>query len=90
MDIRELQIRYSKLPQAKALLSLLGNDSRQTVQLQGLTGSAAPLFFSGVAQLMEVSRNQRAMVFILNDADEAVAILMRKFWLSHKEKETRM
>ena len=71
MDIRELQIRYSKLPQAKALLSLLGNDSRQTVQLQGLTGSAAPLFFSGVAQLMEVSRNQRAMVFILNDADEA-------------------
>ena len=71
MDIRELQIRYSKLPQAKALLNLLGNDSRQTVQLQGLTGSAAPLFFSGVASLMEVSRNQRAMVFILNDADEA-------------------
>ena len=66
MDIRELQQRYVKAPQAAALLKLLEDEKAENVFLQGLMASAAPLFFAAVAE-----KTARTFLFALQDADEA-------------------
>ncbi len=66
MDIRELQQRYVKAPQAAALLKLLEDEKAENVFLQGLMASATPLFFAAVAE-----KTARTFLFALQDADEA-------------------
>ncbi|WP_276816774.1 transcription-repair coupling factor [Segatella maculosa] len=66
MDIRELQQRYVKAPQAAALLKLLEDEKAENVFLQGLMASAAPLFFAAVAE-----KTARTFLFALQDADQA-------------------
>ena len=66
MDIRELQQRYVKAPQAAALLKLLEDEKAENIFLQGLMASATPLFFAAVAE-----KTARTFLFALQDADEA-------------------
>ena len=66
MDIRELQQRYVKAPQAAALLKLLEDEKAENVFLQGLMASATPLFFAAVAE-----KTAWTFLFSLQDADEA-------------------
>ena len=66
MKIDELKQLYAASPQAKTLLKLLENKSSETVFLQGLLASTAPVMFSSVAQQLS-----RTILFVLQDADEA-------------------
>ena len=66
MNIQELEQLYAKLPQVSALAKELGKSSVQTIFLDGLLGSSAPMFF---ASLMQKCRKR--LLFILQDAEEA-------------------
>ena len=66
MEIKKIQKLYGSLPQAGAFLKTLEDKSATTVFLKGLLASAAPLFFSSIHERMGT-----AVLFILNDADEA-------------------
>ncbi len=66
MKIQDIQHLYSVLPQSGALKKALDDDSVRSVFLQGLLGSAASLFFAGMAK-----NTHENIVFILNDNDEA-------------------
>ena len=61
-----LQQTYSSIPQAVALEKALSEASLRRISLQGMVASAAPVFFSGMAQ-----RRQQTILFVLQDADEA-------------------
>ena len=65
MKIQELQNIYGRLPQCEAMSGLL-QKRVSPIFLQGLTASAAPLLFSGMA-----GRQRINLLFILQDADEA-------------------
>lgn len=66
MKINDIKSVYGALPQCGALIQALGQDSVQTLFLQGLSASAAPVLFSTVA-----GKICKTVVFILQDADEA-------------------
>lgn len=66
MKINDIKSVYGALPQCGALIQALGQDSVQTLFLQGLSASAAPVLFSIVA-----GKICKTVVFILQDADEA-------------------
>lgn len=66
MKIQDTTKLYASLPQAGALTKVLKDDTAQTVFLQGLLASAAPLLFSAIAADVN-----RPVVFVLQDADEA-------------------
>ena len=66
MEIQKLTDIYGKLPQCVALTKVLKDKSANTIFLQGLLSSAAPLLFASLAR-----HDSYCMVFILQDADEA-------------------
>ena len=66
MNIQELENLYAKLPQVCALAKELEKSSVQTIFLEGLLGSSAPMMFAGLAQ-----KKLYPLLFILQDADEA-------------------
>ena len=66
MEIKKIQKLYGSLPQAGAFLKTVEDKSATTVFLKGLLTSAAPLFFSSIHERMGT-----AVLFVLNDADEA-------------------
>ena len=66
MKIADLLKHSAKAPQRGALLHLLEKKDSGSIFLQGLSGSAASLFFASLAQ-----RVTPPFVFILNDVDEA-------------------
>ena len=66
MDIKNIQEKYSTLPQCTALAKLQEDKSTKTIFLQGLFTSAAPLFFSAMAK-----KDAHTYVFILPDDDRA-------------------
>ena len=66
MEIQKLTDIYGKLPQCVALTKVLKDMSANTIVLQGLLSSAAPLLFASLAR-----HDSYCMVFILQDADEA-------------------
>ena len=66
MKVQDLLKRYAMLPQVGALADTLGKKSVKSVFLEGLMCSSAPMLFAALrAQL------HTAMVFVLQDADEA-------------------
>ena len=66
MNIQELTHQYARLPQLKALASELGKSSRNTIFLEGLLASSAPMLFASLA-----GKCPRRMLFVLQDAEEA-------------------
>ena len=66
MNIQELAHQYARLPQLKALASELGKSSRNTIFLDGLLASSAPMLFASLAE-----KCPRRMLFVLQDAEEA-------------------
>ena len=66
MKIQELSQLYAHLPQAKTFLEILKKKKPQTICLDGLYASAAPLFFSSIAP-----KCVQPMLFVLNDAEAA-------------------
>ena len=66
MDIKSIQEKYSTLPQCAALAKLQEDKSTNTIFLQGLFTSAAPLFFASLAK-----KTHHTYLFILPDADNA-------------------
>ncbi len=66
MKIQELSQLYAHLPQAKTFLEILKKKKPQTICLDGLHASAAPLFFSSIAP-----KCVQPMLFVLNDAEAA-------------------
>ncbi|MBR2097477.1 MAG: transcription-repair coupling factor [Prevotella sp.] len=66
MNIQELTHQYARLPQLKALASELGKSSRNTIFLEGLLASSAPMLFASLAE-----KCPRRMLFVLQDAEEA-------------------
>ena len=61
-----LQQIYAGQPQAAALDKTLADATVRRIFLQGMVASAAPVFFSGMAQ-----RHPQTTLFVLQDADEA-------------------
>ena len=66
MDIKSIQEKYSTLPQCAALAKLQEDKSTNTIFLQGLFASAAPLFFASLAK-----KTHHTYLFILPDDDNA-------------------
>ncbi len=66
MKIQDLRSQYGLIPQVDAFMKTQENDSIRTIFLQGLMGSASPMFFASVAQKLK-----KTVLFILQDADEA-------------------
>ncbi len=66
MNIQELVRQYASKPQVSALAKAIGETGVRTISLEGLLGSAPPVLFASLA----VSA-PRAMLIILQDADEA-------------------
>lgn len=66
MTIQEIESIYSRSPQAKAFIDLLGKKTVKSVFLQGLVCSSAPIFFASI-----YPKFQQTVLFVLEDADEA-------------------
>ena len=66
MKIQELQQLYARLPQVMALKQLLAKKQKNTVRLEGLRASSAPLLFSALS-----SKAVHAILFVLDDAEAA-------------------
>jgi len=66
VTIEELLQLYARSPKVAAAAKVMEDSSVRTVFLQGLTGSSAAMVFGGVA-----GRTTGAVVFIMNDADDA-------------------
>ncbi len=66
MTINDLQQLYAHLPQLNKLAKTLERKTTDTVFLQGLLASSAPLFFSSL-----FLKSRHTMLFVLQDADEA-------------------
>ncbi|MBQ7513106.1 MAG: transcription-repair coupling factor [Prevotella sp.] len=77
MDIQDLLQLYAKSPQVKALADTLGKKSVQTIFLEGLMCSSAPMVFAALKnhgdRLHDSVRNQKPvpMILILQDVEEA-------------------
>ncbi len=66
MNIQELVKQYACLPQLSALAQTIGKSSAQSIFLEGLLGSSAPMVFGSLA-----TKCQSQLLFILQDAEEA-------------------
>lgn len=66
MEIADLLHLYGHRPQVDALLQALNGDACGKLTLSGLTGSAVPMCFAGMAD-----RVDHTIVFVLDDNDEA-------------------
>ena len=66
MNIQELEKIYANSPQVSALAQAMGKSSVQTIFLQGLLGSSAPMLFGAMAP-----KSRQPLLFILQDAEEA-------------------
>ena len=66
MEIKDLLGEYAKSKQVAALAHILEDKSSETVFLQGLLASAAPMMFAAAAL-----KSPKTILFILQDADEA-------------------
>ena len=66
MKIQELQQLYARLPQVTALKQLLAKKQKNTVRLEGLHASSAPLLFSALS-----SKAVHTILFVLDDAEAA-------------------
>ena len=66
MEIKDLLGEYAKSQQVAALAHILEDKSSETVFLQGLLASAAPMMFAAAAV-----KSPKTILFILQDADEA-------------------
>ena len=66
MVVEEITKRYTSLPEIGALQKVLADTSTKKISLQGLQGSAAPVLFAALQQVLG-----RPMLFVLDDADEA-------------------
>ena len=66
MKIQELEQQYARLPQLKALARELGKSSGETIFLEGLLASSAPMLFASLS-----AKCPRRMLFVLQDAEEA-------------------
>ena len=66
MKIQELEQQYARLPQLKALARELGKSSSETIFLEGLLASSAPMLFACLS-----AKCPRRMLFVLQDAEEA-------------------
>ncbi len=66
MEIKDLLGEYAKSKQVAALAHILEDKSSETVFLQGLLASAAPMMFAAAAM-----KSPKTILFILQDADEA-------------------
>ena len=53
MNIQHIQQLYGDTSQATALLKALKDTEAKSIFLKGLVASAAPVFFSGVAAIVE-------------------------------------
>lgn len=65
MKIQDLQEKYAKLPQVKALAQTLEKNQVKTVFLEGLLASAAPMVFAAL------EKKGGAFLFVLQDVEEA-------------------
>ena len=66
MEIKDLLGEYAKSKQVATLAHILEDKSSETVFLQGLLASAAPMMFAAAAL-----KSPKTILFILQDADEA-------------------
>ena len=66
MGIKDLLGEYAGSQQVTALAHILEDKSAETVFLQGLMASAAPVMFAAAGM-----KSPRTILFILQDADEA-------------------
>ena len=66
MEIKDLLGEYAGSQQVTALAHILEDKSAETVFLQGLMASAAPVMFAAAGM-----KSPRTILFILQDADEA-------------------
>ena len=66
MEIKDLLGEYARSKQVAALAHILEDKSSETVFLQGLLASAAPMMFAAAAM-----KSPKTILFILQDADEA-------------------
>lgn len=66
MKIQDIKQLYASAPSGQALLHILTDKTAESVSLDGLTASAAPLLFAAMAE-----RVGRVMLFILQDNEEA-------------------
>ena len=66
MTLQDIAKLYGRSPQANALVDLLKKKSVHSLFLQGLVCSSASMFFGSMK-----TRLKRAVLFVLDDADEA-------------------
>ena len=66
MQIQELVSLYVQLPQVAALAKMLKQKSLQTLYVEGLQASSAPMAMMALAQ-----KTERTILFVLNDAEDA-------------------
>jgi len=66
MEIQDLKTLYARHPKVKALAKAMGGSSDNTIFLQGLVGSAAPMVFGAMAE-----KCRKTMLFIMQDGEEA-------------------
>ncbi len=72
MDIQELQTRYAALPQVAALAKAVGTSSMQTITVEGLLASSAPMAFAALIYHIKRKAVQgKTFLFVLQDSDEA-------------------
>ena len=64
MELKDLQQLYKKHPHVKTLAKVLSDSTIQTIHLEGLLASAAPLVFSGVD-------GEFSLFYVLNDQEQA-------------------
>ncbi len=66
MNLQELVKLYARHPQVSALAQAIGKSSAQSIFLEGLLGSSAPMVFGSLA-----AKCPFPLLFILQDAEEA-------------------
>jgi len=66
MNIQELQKKYASLAQVTQLAKKIEKNGVKAVFLEGLSASATPMVFSGLAK-----KSKATILFVLQDADEA-------------------
>ena len=72
MDIQELQTRYAALPQVAVLAKAVGTSSMQTITVEGLLASSAPMAFAAlIYHIKRKAAQGKTFLFVLQDSDEA-------------------
>ena len=73
MKIQDLQQLYAMHPQISGLAKAVGDNHIETIFLEGLIGSSAPMVFSALSAFNRDNQsiNSHSFLFILQDAEEA-------------------